>query len=177
MFFHLQLFIFEIHNHLSVNLVARLAVHDSSHTGSLQISRDDTHSHSDVIIELSTQISEQEAKIQHLQAELNHRDALIARLSSSTHSQSLLELEAEKASENVQVIAKELKKKIKRKKATESAPRREESTLSKDSGAEDLHGLLSTPHTDASNPSLAKYSFINTHQSHSPLDSIYTPKT
>lgn len=108
-------------------------------------------SRSSIIIELSTQISDQEYKISTLESQLEEKDLLIASLKSGKlsprNAHSLITLEAQKASEEMQSIADELKK-LKRKKMKSKSEKRQAvgndnysrdlSLLSLDSGAVDL---------------------------------------
>lgn len=139
-----------------------------------------TDSRSDIIVELSTQISEQETKLQRLQADLEDRDALITKLTAASQcdAQSIIQIEAEKASQDVQLIAKDLKKKLKKRRAAKaiSSLPREESTLSRDSGAEDLNHLhVVNSGGSAEGVTALTYSLINPYPSQSAtLDSTRT---
>lgn len=105
---------------------------------------------SNIIIELSTQISDQEYRISTLESQLEEKDLLISKLQpgklSPRDAHSLIALEAKKASDEVQSIAEELKMLKRKKKKGKSARHivstadfdREVSSLSRDSGAVDL---------------------------------------
>ena len=115
-----------------------------------------TDSRSNIIIELSTQISDQEYRIATLETQLQEKDLLITNLQSGKLSprdaHALISMEAEKTSQEMQALAKELKV-LKRKKQKNKSERkkavdgnegdysREISALSRDSGATDLSFL------------------------------------
>ena len=115
-------------------------------------------SRSNIIIELSTQISEQEYRISSLESQLEEKDQIIAKLQSvklsPREAKNIIAIEAEKANQEMQELAKELKM-LKRKKKRSKVPAedtinnnnippnlvtldRDLSSLSMDSGAVDL---------------------------------------
>lgn len=112
---------------------------------------------SNIIIELSTQISDQEYLISSLQSQLEEKDQIITKLQSAKLSpreaKDMIAIEAEKANQEMQELAKELKmlkrKKKKSKASTQDTQNnnfhvdlealdRDLSSLSMDSGAVDL---------------------------------------
>lgn len=107
---------------------------------------------SSIIIELSTQISEQEYRISALEGQLEEKELQLAKLQSPKLSprdaQALFAVEADKAAQEMQSITKELKmlKRKKKRSKVEAAQldsgstdlSRELSSLSRDSGAVDL---------------------------------------
>lgn len=145
---------------------------------------------SNIIIELSTQISEQENRISELESQLQEKDFIISKLQSAPLSpreaQSIISVEADKASQEMLTLAKELKMlKRKKKKAkadllnTESDYNRQLSSLSRDSGALDLITPTSSNHDQAMKSKVSGdhtdiLSFINPHQSATSFSSSST---
>lgn len=108
---------------------------------------------SNIIIELSTQISDQEHTISTLESRLAEKDKIIERLNvgklSPRDAKNIIEIEADKANQEMHALAKELKMLKRKKKRSKPLPHdlennndfdidRELSSLSRDSGAVDM---------------------------------------
>ena len=133
-------------------------VNSDEEEGACKSSSPAPDSRSNIIIELSTQISEQEYRISSLESQLEEKDQIIAKLQSvklsPREAKNIIAIEAEKANQEMQELAKELKM-LKRKKKRSKVPAedtinnnnippnlvtldRDLSSLSMDSGAVDL---------------------------------------
>ncbi|XP_067940459.1 coiled-coil domain-containing protein 192-like [Watersipora subatra] len=163
--------IFELKDQISLLKQENLELQDKVETANISASGDAstittaTDGRSNIIIELSTQISEQEYKISLLEDRLEEKNKLISKLQkgklSPRDAHSLIAMETEKTTQEMQSLAKELKmlKKQKRKDKfdhQQMAPERsdllrESSAISHDSGAVDLSSLQHSDHTDTDN--------------------------
>lgn len=129
-----------------------------------------------IIIELSTQISDQEYRISQLESELEEKDLIIKQLKSvklsPREARSYIAIEAERTTQEMQSLAKEIKllKRKKKKAGVDYSAEvlnnqdfsREFSSLSRDSGAVDLSSPTRNMKHDTESYPLLSQSHSNT---------------